>query len=105
MVSARAAESDPDASRTNSHRADLPIGVVWRAMRSSLKPSVIPYPGWPVRCGRLPVTGCRTISAASRLLRRESACESFDDVFDIPQPVKSWRSGHMRRQDDVVERK
>ena len=41
-VSADAAESGPDARRTNSHRADLPIPVVRHTMRSSLKPSAIP---------------------------------------------------------------
>src|ERR1700682_2082971 len=42
MVSARAAESGPDAIRTNSDRADLPIPIVRHTMRSSLKPSAIP---------------------------------------------------------------
>jgi hypothetical protein len=41
----------------------------------------------------------------NKYLRRESVCEPFNDVFDILQTIKSWRSRHMRCQDDVIERK
>jgi hypothetical protein len=44
MVSARAVEIGTDVRRTISNRADLAIPMVRHNMRSSLKPSALPYP-------------------------------------------------------------